>query len=132
MKKPGSKKGKRSTSAAKNQTEKPKSKYPPIEINQRIEDIKINIRLLGPKTDSSYYDITVPINYTIQKVADIINEKHNCSCKNLRLFDQTKENNLENILYKTFQQLNLRNELTIYYDFDPIIHPLLEASNNII
>jgi hypothetical protein len=131
MNKPGSKSGKR-TKSAKKTAEIPKSKYSPIEIHPKIEDIRLNIRLLGPKTDSSYYELVVPINYTILKVTEMINEKHNQSCKNLRLYDQTKENSLENIFYKTFQELGLRNELTIYYDFDPIIHPLLEAGNNII
>ena len=64
------------------------SKYREIDYEELMEvpDILLRIKLTNPKTDNNTFEITVPINYSLAKVRDLINIKHNSSCKNIKLF----------------------------------------------
>jgi hypothetical protein len=72
-------------------------------------------------------EISLPVNATLIKLAEIINEKSNKACKNIIFYNETRDKNLNKLMHMTFQQLGLSGELTLYYEFMPTLHPILEA-----
>ena len=78
--------------------------------------------------------ITVYDDETQEQIDDIkekIQEKHGFSCSNLRLYimEGTEKKYLDAIMCRTFQELGINAEkFSLFYEFDPFVHPMLEAS----
>jgi len=112
------------------------SKYPEINFEElrKVEQVKLNIKLEGDKSDFTYFEISVDRDITFNQVARIINKRNNFSCKNIRLFVEidSKKNCLDNVMTKTFEEMDIlaNQEITFLYQYEPIQHPLLEASLN--
>jgi hypothetical protein len=104
------------------------SKYPAVEFDIKYPDIKINLRLVSPKVESGqHFEVVVSTNTYLMKLAEIINERNNNACKNIVFYNEARENNLNKLMHMTFQQLGLSGELSLYYEFIPTLHPILEA-----
>lgn len=120
---------------AKKKAEPFVSKYPPIDYNKihSIEKIDLSIQLDQVLTEYKNIDISVPTNITLGKVAQIINEKNNMACKNIKLYFITKElelQSLDNFMDKTFIDLGISKKdspLTMYYSFEAVQNQLLLA-----
>ena len=75
---------------------------------------------------------TVPMDYSFNKIKELIQLKHGASCGNLRLFmkdDNTGEKKyFDNVEYKTFQELGFTGtSFNLFFEFEPFVHPTLEA-----
>jgi len=95
----------------------------------RIDKIPLTIKLSGLRSEFNTIEISVPMNYTLSKVIDIINEKNNYSCKDIKLFIGDESKSLDNFVNKTFIEMGIfKPEPTIiYYKFSPVENPLLLA-----
>ena len=74
---------------------------------------------------------SVPIDFSFNKIKDIIQAKHKFSCGNLRLYilEGQEKKYLDNVICRTFKELGITAEkFTLYYEFEPFVHPMLEAS----
>lgn len=73
------------------------SKYPPIDFAKlkEIQEVSLSIRLDQARADSTTLDLKIPLTYTLRKVIEKINEKHNNSCHNIRIY--LVENSSKNI-----------------------------------
>jgi hypothetical protein len=104
------------------------SRYPYVEFDIKYPDIKINLKLTSPKVDNNAnMELIVPTSYTLIKLAELINEKHNNSARNIVFYNETKEKSLSKFMHMNFVELGLSGELNLYYEFSPVIHPILEA-----
>jgi hypothetical protein len=104
------------------------SKYPPVDFDPKHPDIKVNLRLVSPKVDTGQnMEIIISTGSPLLKLAELINEKNNNACKNIVFYNETRENTLNKLMHMTFQQLGLSGELSLYYEFMPTLHPILEA-----
>ena len=68
--------------------------FPPIDYDalKKIPTFTIEVRYAaGKANESAILEITIPIDSTISQVAKIIEEKHNNSLKNLRLYLSKEE-----------------------------------------
>ena len=75
---------------------------------------------------------TIPMDYSFNKIKELIQLKHGASCGNLRLFmkdDNTGEKKyFDNVEYKTFQELGFNgSNFNLFFEFEPFVHPTLEA-----
>ena len=75
---------------------------------------------------------SIPMDYSFNKIKELIQQKHGDSCSNLRLFmkdDNTGEKKyLDNLEYKTLQELGFTgSSCVLFFEFDPYVHPTLEA-----
>ena len=75
---------------------------------------------------------TIPMDYSFNKIKELIQLKHGASCGNLRLFmkdDNTGEKKyFDNVEYKTFQELGFTGtSFNLFFEFEPFVHPTLEA-----
>jgi hypothetical protein len=78
----------------KKKGEKVSYDYPPIDYEalKKIPSFTIEVRYAaGKASDNATIDITIPIDSTLSQVAKIIEEKHNNSLKNLRLYLSKEE-----------------------------------------
>lgn len=106
------------------------SKYAPVDYEQlmMIPKVKLTIKLNNIKSESSLFEANIPENSTVARIKEIINEKHGGSCNNIRMYldssDKTKS--LEGLNNKSLNEIGLTGEINIFYEFDPIKHPLLE------
>ena len=63
--------------------------FPPIDYEalKKVPTFTLEIRHAAAKaSDSALIDIIIPINSTLVQVVEIINEKHNNSLKNIKLY----------------------------------------------
>ena len=106
------------------------SKYAPVDYEKLrfIPDVKLTIKLGNIKSESSTFEVKLPENATVSRIKDVINDKHNGACSNIILYiDLTdKSKNLEKVLNKRLHEIGIVGEFNIYYEFEPIKHPLLE------
>jgi hypothetical protein len=109
------------------------SKYSPIDYDKikEIPELPLTIRL-DQGLSNFVFETKVPINMTLKKVMDIINEKHGGACHNIRIFLVEKNSNkkyMDVFTYYTFKELGIQptENLTLYYEYEPAVHPLLEA-----
>ena len=146
--------GKKGGGTKKKKTNPLTFNFPLINIEElkKVPMLTIEIRIASLKADGSpLIDIQVPIDTTLIKIIQIINEKHNNALKNIKLFlgkedasNKTYNNlnfrgNLYAFLFKTFKEIPFQDNkkivggeiLKIYYDFEACQHPLLEANFNI-
>jgi hypothetical protein len=68
--------------------------YPPIDYEalKKIPTFTIEVRYAaGKANDNAIVEITIPIDSTLSQVAKIIEDKHNNSLKNLRLYLSKEE-----------------------------------------
>ena len=75
---------------------------------------------------------TIPMDYSFNKIKELIQLKHGASFGNLRLFmkdDNTGEKKyFDNVEYKTFQELGFNgSNFNLFFEFEPFVHPTLEA-----
>jgi len=130
-KKPDSGKGGKGKKKGKKEAEPFVSKYPDIDYTNlmTVPKIDLRIKLINTKSEFGYMEITVPSTYSLAKIVELINIKHSFSCKNIKLFMEISgvRKNLDKLLYLNFQELDQKGELDLFYEFDPVIHPLLEA-----
>ena len=74
---------------------------------------------------------SVPIDFSFNKIKEIIQAKHKFSCGNLRLYilEGQEKKYLDNVICRTFKELGITAEkFTLYYEVEPFVHPMLEAS----
>ncbi len=95
----------------------------------KIDKIPLTVKLSGIRSEFSTLELLIPMNYSLGKVAEIINEKNNYACKDIKLFIGDESKSLENVMNKTFLELGMfKPEPTIiYYKFSPVENPLLLA-----
>ncbi len=70
------------------------------------------------------------INQTFRKVKEIINEHNGNALHQIRLFliENSVKRYIDNLTYQSFKQIGIQGDsLTLYYEYEPSIHPLLEA-----
>ena len=75
---------------------------------------------------------SIPMDYSFNKIKELIQQKHGFSCRNLRLFmedtNSGEKKYLDNLEYKTFQELGFKgSNCVLFFEFDPFVHPTLEA-----
>lgn len=126
--------GKKKEKPPKKKIEPFVSKYPPLELDKltKVETIFITAQLTNVVSETNI-ELIVPMNVTFSKVADLINQKNNNSCKNLKLFlvdkDDASLKSLEGLMDKTIKETGVKSNTTInlYYTFEPVENPLLLA-----
>ena len=129
MKKKGGKK--------KKKKEKPpyNYKYPQLNYEELKKVPMINFTAKNGSLKNSNDDIvtgSIPIDYSVNKIKELIQQKHGNSCGNLRLFikdENTGENKyFDSVEYMTLKELGFKNSnLIIFFEFQPFVHPTLEA-----
>ena len=72
------------------------------------------------------------MDYSFNKIKELIQEKHGSSCGRLRLFMRDENSGekkyLDNLEYKTFQELEISgSNFVVFFEFEPFVHPTLEA-----
>ena len=75
---------------------------------------------------------SIPMDYSFNKIKELIQQKHGSSCGNLRLFMRDENSGekqyLDNLECKTFQELGFDGtSCVVYFEFEPFVHPTLEA-----
>ncbi len=106
------------------------SKYAPVDYEKlmTVPRTRLIIKLANIKSENSTFEAYVEETCTVSRIKEIINDKHLGSCSQIRLYldlsDKTKT--LEKYLNKQLKEVGLIGESNIYYEFDPILHPLLE------
>ena len=128
MKKGGKKKKKK---------EKPPYNYKYPQLNyEELKKVRLfNFTAKNGSLKNSNDDIvtgSIPMDYSFNKIKELIQQKHGYSCCNLRLFmkdDNTGEKKyLDNLEYKTLQELGFTgSSCVLFFEFDPYVHPTLEA-----
>lgn len=122
--------GKSATKRPRKVAEPYVSKFPPIDFEKinEIPEVSMTVRLDQMRTEGYFFDLKLPINMTFRKVIEKINERHGNSCHNIRIFLSDKKP-LDNFIYRTFKELGIKpgENFTLYYEYEPAIHPLLEA-----
>jgi hypothetical protein len=115
------------------------SKYPEINFEKlkEVPSISVSVKNESIRSESGMFEIKLPVNMTLKKIIDVLNERHCYSCKNLRLYmrkntntdaNSSDKNYLDSVLFKTFSEFGISGDsLLIYYEFEPINHPLLES-----
>ena len=108
------------------------SKYPIIDYDKikEVPEVLLNIRL--DQGLSSYMsEIKIPITMTLSKIIERINERHGNSCHNIKTFiiENSSRMYMDLYKYKTFKEIGSQfgENLTLYYEYEPAIHPILEA-----
>jgi len=108
------------------------SKYAPVDYDQLmfVPKTKLTIKLANIKSEHSTFEALITENSTVFRIKEVINEKHGGSCANIRLYyDLTDKNKtLEKDLNKQLKEVGLIGECNVFYEFDPIQHPLLEMN----
>lgn len=125
-----SKKGKKSKK--KKEKEPFISKYAPVDFEKLmfIPKTKLIIKLANIKSESSTFESYLSETSTVSRIKEVINEKHGGSCSNIRLYLDLNDKNktLEKYLHKQLKEVGLTGECNIFYEFDPVKHPLLEMN----
>ena len=128
MKKKGKKKKKK---------EKPpyNYKYPQLNIEELRKVPMFNFTAKNGSLKNSNDDVvmgSIPMDYSFNKIKELIQQKHGSSCGNLRLFMRDENSGekqyLDNLECKTFQELGFNGaSFVLFFEFEPFVHPTLEA-----
>ena len=110
-------------------------KYPQLNYEELKKVPMINFTAKNGSLKNSNDDIvtgSIPVDYSFNKIKDLIQKKHGYSCGNLRLFikdENTGESKyFDNVEYQTFKELGFNStNLVIFFEFQPFVHPTLEA-----
>ena len=107
-------------------------KYPQLDFEKlkQVPTLNFMARNLNSRA-SDIIEGSVPIDFSFNKIKDIIQAKHKYSCGNLRLYilEGQEKKYLDNVICRTFKELGITAEkFTLYYEFEPFVHPMLEAS----
>jgi hypothetical protein len=109
------------------------SKYPPVNYEKlnEVPEVSLAIRMDGG-LNNIIHEMKIPINWTLNRLIEKINEKHENSCHNMRIFiiENANRKYLDSLRFKTFKEIGITSEketLTLYYEFEPAVHPVLEA-----
>ena len=110
-------------------------KYPQLNYEELKKVPMLSFTAKNGSLKTSNDDIvtgTVPMDYSFNKIKELIQLKHGASCGNLRLFmkdDNTGEKKyFDNVEYKTFQELGFTGtSFNLFFEFEPFVHPTLEA-----
>ena len=125
-----SKKGKKSKK--KKEKEPFISKYSPVDYEQLmfVPKTKLTIKLANIKSENSTFESFITETSTVSRIKEVINEKHGGSCANILLYLDLNDKNktLEKDLNRQLWEVGLVGECNIFYEFDPIKHPLLEMN----
>lgn len=109
------------------------SKYRPLNYEAALEipEIYLSIKFDQNRFDTTSLDVKIGIDMTIRKVIEIINEKHNFSCKSVKIYiiEDGSKKYMDVFLYKSFKELGIKpgETLNLFYEYEPVKHPLLEA-----
>jgi hypothetical protein len=107
-------------------------KYPQLDFEKlkQVPTLNFMARNLNSRA-SDIIEGSVPIDFSFNKIKEIIQAKHKYSCGNLRLYilEGQEKKYLDNVICRTFKELGITAEkFTLYYEFEPFVHPMLEAS----
>ena len=110
-------------------------KYPQLNYEELSKVPMLSFTAKNGSLKNSNDDIvtgSVPMDYSFNKIKELIQLKHGSSCGNLRLFmkdDNTGEKKyFDNVEFKTFQELGFHGtNFTLFFEFEPFVHPTLEA-----
>ena len=109
------------------------SKYAPVDYENlmSVPKIKFSMKLINIKSENSHFDLYIPNNVTVSRIKEMINYKHMGSCYNIRLYvdPSNPTKTLEDDKIIKLKDMGFKLEQDLYYEFDPIIHPLLEMGN---
>ena len=110
-------------------------KYPQLNYEELKKVPLFNFTAKHGSLNNSNDDIvtgSINMDYSFNKIKELIQQKHGYSCRNLKLFmkdDNTGEKKyLDNLEYKTFQELGFHgSSFVLFFEFEPFVHPTLEA-----
>ena len=111
-------------------------KYPILDFEKlkQVPKISFEIKNVSIKGNNTITG-ELPIDYSFNKIKEMIQEKHKYSCHNLRLYvlegtdSKSNKKYLDDLICKTFKELGITAEkFVVYYEFAPFDHPTLEAS----
>ena len=110
-------------------------KYPQLNYEElkKVPSVKfIAVNRSHKSVSSDVVKGEIPIDYSFNKIKELIQQKHGSSCGNLRLFmrdDNSGEKKyLDNLECKTFQELGFNGaSFVLFFEFEPFVHPTLEA-----
>ena len=110
-------------------------KYPQLNYEELKKVPLFNFTAKNGSLKNSNDDIvtgSIPMDYSFNKIKELIQQKHGDSCSNLRLYmkdDNTGEKKyLDSLEYKTLQELGFNgSSCVVFFEFDPYVHPTLEA-----
>ena len=107
-------------------------KYPQLDFEKlkQVPTLNFMARNLNSRA-SDIIEGSVPIDFSFNKIKEIIQAKHKFSYGNLRLYilEDQEQKYLDNVICRTFKELGITAEkFTLYYEFEPFVHPMLEAS----
>ncbi len=109
------------------------SKYPPVNYEKlnEIPEVPLSIRMDGG-LNNIIHEMKIPINWTLNRLIEKINEKHSNACHNLRIYiiENANRKYMDSLRFKTFKEIGITSEketLTFYYEYEPAVHPVLEA-----
>lgn len=74
------------TKKKKKEVEPYQPKYPPLNFEEllKVPTIELTFRQISVKSDP--WTEVVPITHSLNKICEIINERHGKACKNIKLF----------------------------------------------
>ena len=110
-------------------------KYPQLNYEELKKVPLFNFTAKNGSLKNSNDDIvtgSIPMDYSFNKIKELIQQKHGSFCGNLRLFmrdDNSGEKKyLDNLECKTFQELGFNgSSFILFFEFEPFVHPTLEA-----
>ena len=110
-------------------------KYPQLNYEELKKVPMFNFTAKNASLKNSNDDIltgSIPIDYSFNKIKELIQQKHGSSCGNLKLFmkdDNSGEKKyLDKLECKTLQELGFNaSSVVLYFEFEPFVHPTLEA-----
>lgn len=124
--------GKKKKGGRKKKAQEYQSKYPKVDYEKLKTVPKLTfVARMNNTKGSDAVEGSVPLDYSFHKIKEIIQAKHGNSCSNLRLYilEGQDKKYLDNILCRTFKELGISTDkFTFYYEFDPFVSPMLEAS----
>ena len=128
---PSSKKKGKNKKKTKKITETFISKYPPInyDLKSLIPEVSIDIKMEIGKSSLS---AKVPITTSFNKLIKMIQAHHFNACHKVRIYDiiNSERKYLDDYRYYTlddYQGIKLNQTNLLFYEFEPICHPMLEA-----
>ena len=128
-KKGAKKKGKKGTKAKKEPEEKKNIYEIPEYIDPALlcPKVDLHIRLAQPVSDYFSFKITVPISTQIEEIKQKIEEMHDHSVNNINVCINRYMPEEVVDPSKCLSELGVTTggEVKIYYDYDPVSHPLL-------
>ena len=110
-------------------------KYPQLNYEELKKVPLINFTAKNGSLKNSNDDIvtgSIPMDYSFNKIKELIQQKHGGSCGNLKLYmrdDNSGEKRyFDKLESKTLQEIGINaTNLVLYFEFEPFVHPTLEA-----